>query len=152
MRHSFRFLSATALLSLVSLVAIGASGRAEAGGGSRPIKGTGEGVVTGVVSPVELLIDYVGNASHLGKFTRREDVTFGDLGTISGSIVFVAADGDELNVSFTGQFVSPNDAVAAYTFAGGTGRFTHATGTATATASTPDFVHVSVSFEGTIDY
>src|SRR5262245_43828932 len=90
--------------------------------------------------------------SHLGNFTRHEDVTFGPAGTIAGTIVFVAADGDELYVDFTGQFVSPNDAVASYTFNGGTGRFSNATGTAQATASTPDFVHVSVSFEGTIDY
>ena len=152
MQLSFRNSSAAALLSLVSLVAVGASDRAEASGESRPIKGTGEGVVTGIVSPVNLLIDYVGNASHLGNFTRREDVTFGAFGTIAGTIVFVAADGDELNVDFTGQFVSPNDAVATYTFNGGTGRFSNATGTAQATASTPDFVHVSVSFEGTIDY
>jgi hypothetical protein len=152
MQLSFRFFSAAALFSLVSLVAIGASDRAEAGGGSRPIHGTGEGVVTGVVSPVNLLIDYVGNATHLGNFTRHEDVTFGPFGTIAGTIVFVAANGDQLNADFTGQFISPNDAVATYTFNGGTGRFSDATGTAQAVASTPDFVHVSVSFEGTIDY
>src|SRR5262245_56705163 len=152
MQLSFRSCSAAAILSVVSLVAVGASDRAEASGGSRPIKGTGEGVVTEVVSPGNLLIDYVGNASHLGNFTRREDVTISPLGTIAGTIVFVAADGDELNVEFTGQFISLNDAVATYTFNGGTGRFTNATGTAQAAASTPDFVHVSVSFEGTIDY
>ena len=152
MQLPFRVFSAATLLALVSLVAVGASNRAEASAGSRPIKGTGEGVVTGIVTPVNLLIDYVGNASHLGNFTRREDVTFGPFGTIAGTIVFVAANGDELNVDFTGQFISPNDAVATYTFNGGTGRFSAATGTAQAVASTPDFVHVSVSFEGTIDY
>jgi hypothetical protein len=151
MQLSFRSISAAALLSLASLAG-GASDRAEAGDGSRPIKGTAEGVVTGAVSPVNLLIDYVGTASHLGSFTRHEDVTFGAAGAIAGTIVFVAADGDELHADFTGQFVSPNDAVATYTFNGGTGRFAAATGTAQAVASTPDFVHVSVSFEGTIDY
>ena len=45
-----------------------------------------------------------------------------------------------------------NDAVGTYTFAGGSGRFSDATGSAAFTASTPDFVHVSVTFDGTIDY
>ena len=147
-----RLLAASAFSALVALVASAGLPRAEAGETSRRFHGTGSGVVTEIVTPANWVIDYVGNATHLGSFTRRENITFTGPGTFEGTIVFVAANGDELDASFDGQFVSPNDAVASYTFTGGTGRFSDATGTATATASTPDFVHVTVEFDGTIDY
>ena len=148
-----RLLTASVLLSLVSLGAAPGLDPAAAGETDRRFKGSGEGVVTEYVSPVNWIIDYTGNATHLGKFTRREDVTF-DFGafTFTGTIVFVAADGDELWTDFSGHFTGPNSVEATYTFTGGTGRFTDATGTATAVATTPDFVHVSVTFDGTIDY
>jgi hypothetical protein len=149
-----RSLWTSALLSLVSLVAFTGSDRAEASSTSRPIHGTMQGVVTGAVSldPLELLVDYDGIVSHLGKCTRHEDVTFGEGGALSGTITFVAANGDELWVSFVGHFTGANDAVATYTFTGGKGRFVDATGTAEAQVYTPDFVHVTVTFGGTIDY
>ena len=128
-------------------------GAAPASAGSgRPFKGSATGLIVGSPEPGTLLIEATGNATHLGKFTRSETVTIGAGGAISGTLVFVAANGDELNVEFTGQFTSANDVAGTYTFTGGTGRFDDATGTARFTGSTPDFVHVSVSFEGTISY
>lgn len=147
-----RLVPAAALLCLVAVSASPVFDSAEAAEKSRLFKGTAEGVVTEVVTPAHWVIDYVGNATQLGKFTRREQITFGTGGAFSGTITFVAANGDELDADFSGQFISPNDAVGTYTFTGGSGRFSNATGSASFTASTSDFVHVSVAFDGTIDY
>jgi len=148
----FQRLVSASVLSLVALVASTGSDRAEAGETSRRFQGTAEGVVTEITTPADWVIDYVGQATHLGDFTRRELITFTGPGTFEGTIVFVAANGDELEADFEGHFTSLNDAVGTYTFTGGSGRFSDATGTAEFTASTPDFVHVSVAFDGTIDY
>lgn len=126
--------------------------RADAGAQERPFQGTAEGTVTEIVTPTNWIIDYVGNATHLGRFTRREWITFNDDGTFQGSMTFVAADGDELDLVFSGFFVSPNDAVGTYTFTGGDGRFEDAAGTADFYAYTPDFLNVSVVFKGSISY
>ena len=80
MQRSFRFTSAAALLSFVSLVVAGASDRAEAGGGSRPIKGTGEGVVTGMVFNCR---DFAIRVSGLGERWFR-----GPLPTMFGAKLF----------------------------------------------------------------
>jgi hypothetical protein len=143
-----------AAAAFVAAGVIGAlgSGSAEANGGRR-FKGTADGAITGATSPVDLIVDYTGTATHLGTFTRRELVHINADGTIVGTIVFVAANGDELDVSLSGQFTSlAGDAVAGgYTFTGGTGRFSDATGSATF-AGTIVNGQVSVSFDGTIDY
>jgi hypothetical protein len=148
-----RLVSVSALFSLVSLVAFAGTDRAQADGVTRAFRGSGEGVVTEYVTETNWIIDYVGHATHFGNFTRREDITFTGPGTFEGTIVFVAVtDGDTLEASFTGHFISEHDAVGTYTFTGGSGRFSGATGAAEFTAYTPDFVHVSVTFEGTIEY
>ena len=153
MQLSFRTtLIAAAAMLAAALVASTGSDRAEAGETSRRFQGTAEGAVTEFTTPTDWVIDYVGNATHLGKFTRRELISFTGPGTFEGTIVFVAANGDELDADFEGHFVSPNDAVGTYTFTGGSGRFSDATGAAEFTAHTPDGIHVSAAFDGTIDY
>jgi len=119
---------------------------------SRPIRGNAEGLVTGPIEPNGLIIQASGNSSHLGKFTREEHLFFTGPGTFEGTIDFTAANGDVLKTKFEGAFVAPGKAQGTYTFNGGTGRFSDAAGTATFEATTPDFVHVSVSFAGTISY
>jgi hypothetical protein len=126
--------------------------RADGDQQGRPFRGSAEGMVTGAVPPNELVIDYTGEATHLGRFTREEHLLLNPDGSFTGTIVFTAANGDELWLDFEGAFTSPTDAAGTYTFTGGTGRFQNATGTATFTAYTPDGVNVTAEFEGTIRY
>jgi hypothetical protein len=123
---------------------------------SRPFKGHAEGMVTGVTL-TGFILEYTGQATHLGQFTRTEEVSLNpDTGAFEGTIVFTAANGDQLWVEFTGQFTSATTAEGIYTIVGGTGRFTDATGTANFEASTalsPEgALLAAVTFEGTIDY
>lgn len=151
MKLRLLIIPATVFFSLLG-VALPQVACADQGGQLRPFRGTAEGVVTEIVSPTDWIIDYVGDATHLGKFSRREWITFNADGTFQGNMTFVAADGDELDLVFSGFFVSPNDAVGTYTFTGGSGRFEDAAGTADFYAYTPDFLNVSVDFEGSISY
>ena len=140
------------LVALVASVAIPNPCCAKKGGTERPFTGQAEGVAV-FLSPQEAVIDYVGNASHLGKFARREFLFINDDGfTFQGFMVFTAANGDELWLDFSGMFISATDAMGSYTFTGGTGRFDGATGEADFFASTPDFVNISVIFDGSISY
>jgi ELWxxDGT repeat protein len=120
--------------------------------GSRPFKGVAVGAVTGVLPSGAVVVQSAGNATLLGAFTRTEFVFFGPGGAISGTIIFTAANGDQLWASFSGGFTSPTTAAGTYTFTGGTGRFRDATGTASFEATTPDGIHLTVSFAGSISY
>jgi hypothetical protein len=125
---------------------------ADGGGSNRPFKGLAAGAVTGIAPSGAIVIEYTGNATHLGNFTRTEYLFLGPGGTVSGTMVLTAANGDELLVDFSGGFTSPTTVEGTYTFTGGTGRFRDATGTADFEAITPDGVHVVASFEGSISY
>jgi hypothetical protein len=119
-----------------------------------PLKGSAAGSVV-AVNPtpggVELTIHASGQATQLGQFDRVEELLLDPTtGSITGSIVFVAANQDELHVTFVGGFISPTTAVGNYTVVGGTGRFAGATGSAAFEAVSPDGIQVSVSFDGTI--
>jgi hypothetical protein len=120
------------------------------GGTNRPFKGVAKGTITKLLPP-DLEVEYTGNATHLGRFTRFETAILKPDGSVSGSIDYVAANGDELFTTFSGSFVNPTTATGTYTITGGTGRFEGATGTATFEAVT-DFQHVDVTFDGTISY
>jgi hypothetical protein len=95
-----------------------------------------------------------GQATHLGRFTRTETVIV-DLstGAFTGTLEFVAANGDRLNADVEGHFTSPTgeSAEGTYVFTGGTGRFQNASGVA-AFEITPDGMNFDVSFSGTIQY
>jgi hypothetical protein len=71
-------------------------------------------------------------------------------GTFTGTIVFVAANSDELWANVVGGFISPTTAVGQYAFVGGTGRFAAASGDATFQAESPDGIQLSVRFVGTL--
>ena len=129
-----------------------AQSRAGEGDPAVPIGGIAKGTVTGFVPPNGLVIQYGGTATHLGLFTREERLFLFPDGSVTGTIVFTAANGDELWADVSGGFISPTNAEGTYTFTGGTGRFVNATGSATFEAYTPDGIHVAVAFEGTIRY
>lgn len=126
--------------------------RADGNRPARPFSGSATGMVTDVVPPNELLIEYTGTATHLGRFTREEQLFLNPDGSFDGTIVFTAANGDELWLDFEGAFTSPTTAEGTYTFTGGTGRFEGASGGATFEAYTPDGIHVEATFTGTIRY
>ncbi len=138
----------------VALLAFGLPSalRADDGGTNLPFKGLADGAITGVAPSGAIVVESAGNATHLGSFTRTEYIVFGPGGAIGGTVVFTAADGDELWADISGGFTSPTTLEGTYTFAGGTGRFSDATGTAGFHATTPDGVHVTVSFAGLISY
>jgi hypothetical protein len=117
---------------------------------NRPFRGQAVGIAN-FTSSTTAIIQATGNATHLGKFTRTENVVLGANGAISGTVVFTAANGDQLAASFTGNFTSPTTATGTYTFTGGTGRFSDATGTASFQAAT-DGLHFTIAFQGTIGY
>src|SRR5262245_5940042 len=80
--------------------------RADQRGSDRPFHGAAVGSVTGVTTEGAVVIESSGHATHLGNFTRTESVIFGTEGAISGSLVFTAANGDELAADFSGSFIS----------------------------------------------
>lgn len=139
----------------------------EAADPPRPFGGGGEGVVVGVdvlsAAPliVNLIVEWEGEALHLGHFTRRDDLIINfSTGELVGTKVFTAANGDELWVDTVGSFdpaaiPTPEDPLlitGEYFFTGGTGRFEDASGEATFEVLTPDFVVGVLSFEGTLEY
>lgn len=123
-----------------------------------PFKGRADLAITGVVDrpPIRLLTaSATGEATHLGRFTRSESLVINlATGTFTGTLTFTAANGDLLKADVAGHFTSPTGASAegTYTFTGGTGRFSNATGTVRFEVTTLDGGHVVVSFEGSITY
>jgi hypothetical protein len=106
----------------------------------RPLSGSCTTVVTRLVPPpIEVQrIEYTCHLSHLGLThavtTQTVDVT---TGAISSTGVYVAANGDRLNVDFVGtavlSFTDPTDATVTFvgtqTLSPGTGRFADGHGT-----------------------
>jgi hypothetical protein len=74
-------------------------------------------------------LDGEGEATHLGHFTVTAKVVV-DLsaGTVTGSWMLTAADGDVLFVTFVGFGIDPTHGGGDMTVVGGTGRFQGATG------------------------
>ena len=119
-----------------------------------PFRGTAEGATVSV-SPdpggVVLAVRAEGNATQLGRFSREETILFNPAtGTLTGLIVFTAANGDQLFGTVEGGFVSPTQATGSYTFTGGTGRFRNASGEADFSLFSSDGVHFTVEFDGSL--
>src|SRR4051812_20358978 len=103
--------SKTGLLTkyLVLLALIGVFGpHAVWASDSVPFKGSAEGaIVSASPDPAGLLVTVIadGNATHLGRFSREEVLILNPgTGTIAGTIVFTAANGDQLSGLVAGQF------------------------------------------------
>jgi hypothetical protein len=124
-----------------------------------PFKGSLRAVENDVVQPPILSVDGTGTgtATHLGRFTVTYQVEV-DLVTSGGpaSIQFVAANGDEIFATGSGQGSPTEDPdiasiVETYTVTGGTGRFAGATGSFTVQRLVSLSTGItSGSFEGTI--
>ena len=142
------------LTLLLAAVTLALAARPASAGDQVPFKGRAKGAITSTTpgpDGVMLTVLAKGKATQLGKFTREEMVLLDPLtGTLTGDIVFTAANGDRLVCTFAGAFISPTTAAGTYAFTGGTGRFAHASGTADFTASTDDGTNFIVEFEGTL--
>jgi hypothetical protein len=135
---------------------------------TRPFRGRAQGTITGTIDPGPdspfggLTASWAGKATHLGRFTREERLYFtNEEGTqFEGTMVFRAANGDELVVEFSGEFdPGPVDgvllAVGPNTMVGVTGRFADASGSARYEAFA-DFREgealLGVTFNGSLRY
>jgi hypothetical protein len=135
----------------------------------RPFKGriTGQFVATPVPGSTIYLsaAQAIGNASHLGAFTKLTSDTFeAATGEVDGSFTMTVANGDHLTGVYGGLFVFGDTPgtfswVLTATITGGSGRFSAATGTFVFTANghatiTDGVVHgnYTETFDGTINY
>ncbi len=145
--NSLRYIASAAALVLLA-VGLPASAAEQV-----PFKGNATGVITGfelVGDVLHLTGVATGQATHLGQFTRTESVAI-DGGSVEGSLVFIAANGDRLCATVSGGFIGAGIVAGTYTFTGGTGRFTDAAGEVNflAVLDGLDFV---VLFEGNIGF
>ena len=118
------------------------------------MKGSGSGVITSLTpgpNGVAITAAGGGEATHLGKFTREENILLNPAnGTLTGTIVFTAADGSELYCDLSGAFTGANTAAGTYNFTGGTGRFEGASGVAFFSIVQSDPANFTFVFAGTI--
>ena len=83
-----------------------------------PFKGVADAVVTGSepgADGLHLTLAGTGQATHLGRFTREEDVVIHADSTVEGTVVFIAANGDRLYAAADGGFISPTTVIGTYT-------------------------------------
>jgi hypothetical protein len=74
-------------------------------------------------------------------------------GRAEGTVVFTAANGDQLFAEIESPPpISSTTRVGTYTFTGGTGRFSDASGEADFEGFTSDGIHIAVDFGGIIQY
>ena len=108
------------------------------------------------VSPTDFV--GTGHATHLGAYTEVGSVAFSPPDAagvlqLTGWAVYTAANGDELHATFDGQLNGATGAITAtLTYAGGTGRFADAGGSASLSGRILPGGAISVAVAGTIDY
>ena len=123
----------------------------------RPFRGHAEEVIIDVTPVADgLLVTATGGgqATHLGRFTRLGKVVLHpEDGSAEGTVVFTAANGDQLFMDVIGLPTTTASISGTYTFTGGTGRFGNASGGADFVGViAPDGIHITVAFDGTIQY
>jgi hypothetical protein len=116
-----------------------------------PFKGRAEYTLTAVEPDGTLKYSGTGHATHLGLFTADASLFPHGHGTFSATVVFTAANGDQLFFIAEGEFTSPTSVLGMAMITGGTGRFEDATGEAVFMDVT-SIVHVDQTFEGTIQF
>jgi hypothetical protein len=129
-------------------------------GDGLPFKGVAAVAITGAVpvgDTVELTVSGTGQATHLGRFTRTENVTLYSDGSVDGTLTITAANTNTLVGHVEGGFTSlpntlPATAEGTCTFTGGSGRFAAASGGYTWSAISFDGAHFTIVFNGDITY
>jgi hypothetical protein len=152
--HSWR--TASLVMALTAIVGLALPALGDDG---RPFRGHADEMITGaepVADGLLVTVTGVGQATHLGSFTRLGRVVVHADGSAEGTVVFTAANGDQLFIEAQGvppNPGTPNIIGGTYTFTGGTGRFSDASGGADFVGViAPDGIHITVAFEGTIQY
>ena len=94
-----------------------------------------------------------GNETHLGRFTGQVQYSVNlQTGAFSGTLFKVAANGDQLYESLSGQFTATGS-VGSFLMTGGTGRFENAAGSGAFVGTWIVYPSTAViTFDGTISY
>ncbi len=99
-----------------------------------------------------------GHATHLGSYTEAGTVSFSPTSNpavlhVESSIVYTAANGDELHAVVSGELNGLTGVITAtVSYVGGTGRFANAFGSAILAGQLLPDGTISVNVRGTIDY
>ncbi|HSC48725.1 MAG TPA: hypothetical protein VLD16_00570 [Gaiellaceae bacterium] len=151
------------LVTLVTTLALAAVALSAAGGTDRPFTGRTVGSADFLPDPscplgFRSVTETSGTASHLGRVSFASNHCFALPNLITqGQGKFVAANGDELYLTYTGACNPPDFAtcITDNVIVGGTGRFANATGmfqiTAVVTNTAPPRP-VAMTWEGTLSY
>jgi hypothetical protein len=122
-------------------------------GNQVPFKGRADDMVTSIEvksDGIHLTNAATGQATHLGRFTRLGSGIVHLDGTAEVTLVWTAANGDQLISNVVGLVITATTATGTYVFTGGTGRFENASGEADFVGVTSDGIHFDVAFNGTI--
>jgi len=111
--------------------------------------GTGDGQC--LPAGCQVTSSATGQATHLGQFTRLACVVVHPDGSVEGTIEFTAANGDTLCADINAGPTIGGIGHGTYTFTGGTGRFSDASGGAYFVGVFA-FPHIAVDFGGIIQY
>lgn len=153
MKKAFSSLTAAITISLVMIALVCQTSLALTK--EVPMRGAGAGQVTSLTpGPTGVTITAVGSgeATHLGRFTRTEEILLDPAtGVLTGSITFIAADGSELYCDLNGAFTGQATASGTYTFTGGTGRFENSSGEAEFSIVQSDPANFTFEFAGVIE-
>jgi hypothetical protein len=143
----------------IALVVLGILGLAVPALADEPVPFRGRAIETVTdVTPVgpnllRITVTTNGLATHLGRFTGTETLFFNVAdGTIVGTRVFIAANGDRLYADIDAAFTSATTVVGTFTFTDGTGRFRDASGEADFEVVTPDGIHLAMTCAGSIEF
>src|SRR5262245_34479602 len=122
-------------------------------GNQVPFKGQGDDRITSLQSApdgLHLTNAATGHATHLGQFTRVGSGVVHPDGSLEATLVWTAANGDQLFSTVDNVTPTPTTVTGTYVFTGGTGRFENATGEADFAGTTSDGIHYTLAFDGTI--
>ena len=153
--HAFR-----AAKLATALLAVFATALPATAGDGVPFKGVSSAAITLVVPDGDnllLTVTGTGQATHLGRFTRLENLTLHPDGAIDGDLTLTAANGAKVFGDVAGGFTSapgvvPVPAAGTCAFTGGAGRLSGASGGYQWSGVSFDGQHFTLIFEGDITF